>query len=243
MGLIGAVLLFFLFILVYIMIAEIFTVLFRLTGLTEDKAKFQVISLLTNSGFTTQESEIIATSKIRRKLATITMIFGYAFTVTIVSSVVNIFLALKKTQMHYIIWIVVILGFFVTALYMLQKSIWVKKSFDNSIEKYGNRIMFGKQSNPVIILDTYGGVVMAEVFLTHIPKILENKMLEETELKSKHNINILLIKRNGIIIDNIKGETKVEKNDTIIVFGSRKNIRFVFEKVSDEEVTISGSIK
>lgn len=38
------------FILVYILINEIFTVLFRLTGLTEDKAKFQVTSMLTNSG-------------------------------------------------------------------------------------------------------------------------------------------------------------------------------------------------
>lgn len=111
MGLIGAVLLFFLFILVYVMIAEIFTVLFRLTGLTEEKAKFQVISMLTNSGYTTQESEVIATSKIRRKLAQITMVFGYAFTVTIVSSVVNIFLALKKTQIQHVIWIIGILCF------------------------------------------------------------------------------------------------------------------------------------
>lgn len=233
MGLIGAFLLFFIFILVYIMIAEIFTVLFRLTGLTEDKAKFQVISMLTNSGYTTRESEVIATSKIRRKLATITMVFGYAFSVTIVSSVVNIFLALKKTQVKYIIWIVIILGFFVLTLYLLQKSKWVKKTFNSAIERIGNRIMFGKQSNPVIILDTYGGVVMAEVFLTNIPKILENKMLEQTELKTKYNINILLIKRNDKIIENIMGETKVEKNDTLVVFGAKKNIRAVFEKVLD----------
>lgn len=175
MGLIGAVLLFFIFILVYIMISEIFTVLFRLTGMTEDKAKFQVISMLTNSGYTTQESEVITTSKIRRKLARITMIFGYAFTVTIVSSVVNIFLALKKTQVKYIVWIVLILGIFVVGIYMLQKSSWIKKTFNSAIERIGNRIMFGKKSNPVIILDTYGGAVMVEVFLTHVPKMLKIK--------------------------------------------------------------------
>jgi hypothetical protein len=237
MGLIGAVLLFFLFILVYIIIAEVFTVLFRLTGLTEDKARFQVISMLTNSGYTTQESEVIATSKIRRKLARITMIFGYAFTVTIVSSVVNVFFALKKTQVEYIVWIAFILGLFVVALYLLQKSNWIKKSFNSSIERIGNRIMFGKKSNPVIILDTYGGVVMAEVFLTHVPKNLENKTLEQTDLKVKHNINILLIKRNDTIIENIRGETIVQINDTLVVFGARKNIRAVFEKVLDEEVS------
>ncbi|MFA9422004.1 MAG: cation:proton antiporter regulatory subunit [Sedimentibacter sp.] len=241
MGLIGAVLLFFLFILVYIMIAEIFTVLFRLTGLTEDKAKFQVVSMLTNSGYTTQESEVIATSKIRRKLARITMIFGYAFTVTIVSSVVNLFVAFKKTQMTYLIWIIVGLGFFIAALYLLQKSTRVKKSFNGTIERVGNRIMFGKKSNPIIILDTYGDVVMAEVFLTHVPLILENIMLEQTELKSKYNINILLIKRSDTIINNIKGETIVEQDDTLVVFGTRKNIRAVFEKVEEHETDSKNS--
>lgn len=233
MGLIGAVLLFFLFILVYIMIAEIFTVLFRLTGLTEEKAKFQVISMLTNSGYTTQESEIIATSKIRRKLARITMVFGYAFTVTIVSSVVNIFLALEKTQIQHVIWIICILCFFVVLLYIFRKLNWLRKSFDKRIEWIGNRIMFGKCSNPVVILDNYEGVVMAEVFLTNVPKFLEKKMLKETNLKENYNVIILLIKRNDGLIEKINGDISVKKNDTLFVFGERKNIREVFEKVKD----------
>ncbi|MEA4986566.1 MAG: TrkA C-terminal domain-containing protein [Anaerovorax sp.] len=234
MGLIGAVLLFFLFILVYVMIAEIFTVLFRLTGLTEEKAKFQVISMLTNSGYTTQESEVIATSKIRRKLAQITMVFGYAFTVTIVSSVVNIFLALKKTQIQHVIWIIGILCIFVIILYIFQKSYWLKKSFDKRIERIGNRIMFGKRSNPVVILDNYEGVVMAEVYLTNIPKFLESAMLKETDLKQRYNVIILLIKRNEGLIEKINGEIRLKKNDTLVVFGERKNIREVFEKVEDK---------
>lgn len=237
MGLIGALLLFFLFILVYIMISEIFTVLFRLTGLTEEKAKFQVISMLTNSGYTTQESEVIATSKIRRKLARITMIFGYAFTVTIVSSVVNIFLQLKKTQIQHVIWIISILCIFVIVLYIFQNSHWLRKSFDKRIERIGNRIMFGKQSNPVVILDNYEGVAMAEVYLTNVPKCLENMMLKETDLKKKYNVIILLIKRNDGLVERINGEVCVKKNDTLIVFGERKNIREVFEKVEEKLIS------
>lgn len=233
MGLIGAVLLFVLFILVYVMIAEIFAVLFRLTGLTEDKAKFQVISMLTNSGYTTQESEIITKSKIRRKLARVTMIFGYAFTVTIVSSVVNIFLQFKKTQIQQVIWIIGILCVFVILLYFFRKLTWLKKTFDAKIEHIGNRVMFGKQSNPVIILDNYDDMVMAEVLLTHVPKVLTNTKLKETDLTKRSNVTILLIKRNGIMINNINGETILQKNDRIIVFGARKNIREVFEKVED----------
>ncbi|MBR2000686.1 MAG: potassium transporter TrkA, partial [Firmicutes bacterium] len=82
----GALLMFVLLIMFYIVIADIITIFFRLAGMTEEKARFQVISLLTNSGFTTQESEAVVNSKIRRRLATATMIFGYAFTVTILSA-------------------------------------------------------------------------------------------------------------------------------------------------------------
>ena len=54
---IGSMIVFVLLIIFYITIADIITILFRLTGMTEERARFQVISLLTNSGFTTQESE------------------------------------------------------------------------------------------------------------------------------------------------------------------------------------------
>lgn len=235
MGIVGAFLLFFLFILVYIMIAEIFTVLFGLTGLTEDKAKFQVISMLTNSGYTTQESEVIATSKVRRKLARVTMVFGYAFTVTIVSAVVNIFMAFKKNQMQNVIWVIGILACFIMILFFLKRSEWVKKAFDKTIERIGNRLMFGKQSNPVVILDSYGGVVMAEVLLTHMPRLLQNTTLQESGLKETYNIMVLLIKRNGVVIEKIKGETMIQKGDTLVLFGARKLIRMIFERVEKAE--------
>ena len=44
------------------MLIQVFSVLFRISGLTKVKAKFQVISLLTNSGFTTSESEIVVSA-------------------------------------------------------------------------------------------------------------------------------------------------------------------------------------
>ena len=93
-----AMLLFSLFIILYWVIAELFTFFFRLTGLPAEKARFQVISLLTGTGFTTRESEIIMASRRRRRLARITMLFGYVFNVTIVSALVNVFLSMKVVQ-------------------------------------------------------------------------------------------------------------------------------------------------
>ena len=60
----------------YILIIDIFTILFRMSGMTEEKAKFQVISLLTNSGYTTKESELVVSKLLRRKLARTVMLLS-----------------------------------------------------------------------------------------------------------------------------------------------------------------------
>ena len=76
--------LFSLIILLYWVISELFAVMFRFAGLPEEKARFQVTSLLTGCGFTTRESESILSTRARRRLARITMLFGYVFNITIV---------------------------------------------------------------------------------------------------------------------------------------------------------------
>ena len=93
MNIYAAASLFAVLILLYWVISEVFTVLFRLIGLPEEKARFQVISLLTGTGFTTRESEMILSTRSRRRLARITVLFGYVFNITFVSTVVNVFLS------------------------------------------------------------------------------------------------------------------------------------------------------
>ena len=95
MSLYIALTLFSLVILVYLTISELFTILFRFTGLPDEKARFQVTSLLTGCGYTTRESELFLSSKSRRRLARVIMLFGYVFNITIVSAFINVFLTLK----------------------------------------------------------------------------------------------------------------------------------------------------
>ena len=98
MNIYPAMLLFSFVILLYWVIAELFTFFFRLTGLPAERARFQVVSLLTGTGFTTRESEIVLTSRLRRRLARVTMLFGYVFNITIVSAFINVFLTMKAVQ-------------------------------------------------------------------------------------------------------------------------------------------------
>ena len=81
MNLFLASILFSAIVLIYWIILEMFTVMFRITGLPDDKARFQVLSILTGAGYTTKESESFVSSKMRRKLAQVTMLFGYVLSV------------------------------------------------------------------------------------------------------------------------------------------------------------------
>lgn len=230
MGVVGALILFVLFIIIYMIIAEVFTVLFRLVGLTQEKARFQVISMLTNCGYTTAESELITSSKIRRRLARMTMLFGYSFTVTIVSVLVNIFISLSEAELANIwpILLIIVPSFIV--LYMIIRFTGIRKAFDNLIEDLGNKMMFGEGSNPIMILDTYGENVMAEIHMHHVPTFLSHTELEASGLKATYHLQIVLVTRQGKMLTTIMGNTIIQEEDIIVIFGSYKTIRQLFER-------------
>lgn len=229
MDLIGSLILFVVFVAVYSIIIETFTVLFRLTGLTPEKAKTQVISMLTNSGFTTSESEIILHSKKRRKLAQLTMLSGYSFTVIIVSVLVNIFLTLSRTEAKNMIAVVLVLSVVLVLWFLFMRIQIVRTRFDLMIEKIGNRIMFGKNSNIVVLIDSFSERAMAEIYLEFVPRILRDTPLGSSQLKETYNIQILLLKRDGKTVETVNGDTILHSQDILIVFGNYKSIRALFE--------------
>ena len=63
-----------------------------------DKARFQVISIITNTGFTTKESELITQHSQRRRIAEMLMLISYVGTATLISVIINIFTTLQKGE-------------------------------------------------------------------------------------------------------------------------------------------------
>ena len=156
MNLFLASLLFSVIILIYWIILELFTVMFRITGLPDDKARFQVLSLLTGAGFTTRESESILSSKMRRKLAQVTMLFGYVFNISIVSAFVNVFFSLKSAQVdNFFLGIVVPLAIAALVI-MLIRTRFVRKRIDMLLSQIAGKIMKQDKVNTVLLMDYIG---------------------------------------------------------------------------------------
>ena len=229
---IGSMIIFVLLIIFYILIADIITIFFRLTGMTEERARFQVISLLTNSGFTTQESEAVVTSKIRRRLARATMLFGYAFTVTILSTTVNVFMTMSDSELGVVLLALPILLLALAVFYLLRRSVYLKTKFDGWIELIGNRIMFGKKANQVVLVEEYGSMVVAHIYLHTVPKFLDNTTLASSGIMSEHNLMIMMVKSsNEEDARQANGNTILKPRDTIMVLGKRQTIRDIFENI------------
>ncbi len=221
------------FIVIYWLLVQVFSVLFRLSGLTKEKSVFQVVSLLTSVGFTTAESEIITSDKRRRRIAMFAMITSYTFSVIIVSLVVNMLLNLSNAQAASSLWIVAIIFVAFIFLMIFINLPFIRRTFDSAIEKLAIKFMKkNKGNNTITLLDNYGKEAICEILLTYIPDQLYGKSLFESKIKDLYSINVLMIKRKGKMIE-VRKDTMVQKGDILVVFGISQNIKDFFHSKKD----------
>ncbi len=221
---------------IYFFLIEIFTVLFRITGLTREKARFQVISMITCAGFTTSESEIITTDKRRRKIAVTCMIAGTAFNVLIISLIINLIGSISDSDVlkDQLVWIISIIGAFFLII-IITRIPFVSRQIEKLIESIARKI-FSRHSNSNVLtmLDSYDDDAIVEIYINNIPDVLKNKTLMESNFKNQYNLNILMLKRGNRTID-ISKDTVIQNKDQIILFGKKQTIKDLFTYKVDEE--------
>ncbi len=213
---------FFLSIILFLLIVEIITVLFKLTGLSEEKSRFQVISLLTGSGFTTREAELITQHPTRRRLAQILMILGYVGFLTGISFLVDIIkhsMSIKNLP--------VLIIFFVSIWFILRDRVFIQ-FLDRLIE----RIILRKYSKHKSPNKMYKLVTRAKGYGVYNILIDENTGLVGVSLKDSNlkprNIIILNIDKGNQFIGFPKRDYILEKGDNILLYGKVEEILKTF---------------
>ena len=230
--------------LIYLILIELYTILFRMTGLTKEKSKFQVISMITTAGFTTSESEIITSSKVRRRIAVAAMITGTLFSVVIISLIINLFTKIQNSSnsAEHVVWIGVAFGVFVVLLILFKLPI-TTKLFEKLVEFVANTLFHVNSNNNVITqLDVYGDDAIEDVTINIVPDELVGKTLAESNLKARYHLNILMVQRNKRTI-NINRDTVIQKKDVLLVFGPKKLIERFFDQTQEVQKEDDMSIK
>ena len=223
MNIYAALSLFSLTILLYWVISELFTIIFRFTGLPEEKARFQVISLLTGCGFTTRESEMVLTSRARRRLGRITMLFGYVFNITIVSAFVNVFLSLKLAQVGDLLGVLIPLGV-ISVIFIFIRVPMVRSWGDRQLERFADRLIRNEGGNQVMPLDYIGKDSIALVTLRTIPEQYQEVPLAETGLKADTGILVMVVEHPNGKAEAAGADTVFHVGDKLTVFGDYATI-------------------
>ncbi len=215
-------------IIIYYALTRVFSVLFRMTGLPKEKAGFQAISLLTNAGYTTSESEIVVSEKTRRRIATAAMLTGYFFSVVIVSLFINLFLSINFSAFDG--QLAVLFAWFggLVLFFMFLRIPAVERFLGKGLDAITVRV-FKKASkeNYISVLDTYGSDAVVNIFLYKVPEFLEGKCIVDSDLRKRFNVNILMYTRNGKN-HYVKADTIFSNKDTLIAFGPLSSIRDAF---------------
>ena len=165
---------------IYLFMIEVFSVAFKLTGLATNKIKFQVASLFTASGFTTQESELITNDDRRRRIAVTCMYTGHIFSVVIMGLIINVLISIgasinaDRTGRTYTEWCFIV--FYISAaLFLLVLIIKIPPINKALTKKYALILLSLRRGNRRVSISKDTMLVKGDVIVAygHINDIRE----------------------------------------------------------------------
>ena len=203
-------------------VIEISVMLFHFTGLKTKISRFQVISMLTATGFTTDESKIIIDHPIRRKIASFLILFGAFSLAVIISSISNILsddLRLKELS--------IICGVLFAILAILKLPLTRKKltrSFKRELENEFQ--IYERPLKDVLYLDSEDFVT--EMDITEHSKLVGKRISDI--LDEEEDIRILFIKRGEVWIRKDLFSCTLNQGDQVLLYGNKKEIEEKFAR-------------
>lgn len=201
-------------------VVEFSATIFRLTGLDSTVSRFQVISMLTGTGFTTDESDSIINHPIRRKIGAFLILFG-AFSLAVIISNLSAILAndIRLLEIS-IILIVCIFLLLVVRLAFIKN--FLTKKFRHNLEEHYDLCEHPIQD--VLFLDQDDTVT--DVSIKEGSKLIGKDLCNLID--ENNDINLLFVKRGEIKIRKGLSEEKIQEGDQLYVYGNKKDMKSLF---------------
>ncbi|WP_068775667.1 hypothetical protein [Paenibacillus sp. FJAT-26967] len=213
------------YLVIVLLVIEISAVLMMLTGLDRAISRFQVTSMLTGTGFTTQESELILRHPVRRRIGIFLILFGVFSLAVIITLMSN--LLEKRFRLPELLIITTILGILLAVIRLkpvhkkLQDRFHAPLDEEDGVEELPvNELLYNDDDDWIIDIPVYEG---SEYVHCPIHKI---STWEE-------DINLLFVQRGTLRIryKDKETDTHIEAGDVLYVYGDKKQIS---EKFPDE---------
>ncbi len=211
-----------LYFIIIVLVIEISVTLLKSTGLKSTVARFQVISMLTGTGFTTDESKSIIDHPVRRKISMFLILFG-AFSLAVIISSISTLLTddLRLMELSIIIGILVVLT-------VLVKAPFLNNRISNKMhsEMYNHYELWEHPIEEVLFLEDED--VVMEIDIYEDSEFIDVKAIDV--ISHGADINILFIGRGEVKIRKELYEYKIKLGDNLFLYGNKKEIEDTFSK-------------
>lgn len=202
---------------------EIAVMLFVATGLKKPIARYQVISMLTATGFTSDESRLIVDHPIRRRISAAVILFGYFSLAVMISSIATI---LSDDLRINVLFIVIVV--FLTILLILKSGAiktFLAAQFEHEMEEE-----YDLEDWPLktaLSLEDNDMVALLEIrYGSEYSGKAAEKLLERED-----DIHLLFIRRGNSIVRKLVFEETLQPGDLVMIFGDKETIKGRFSEM------------
>lgn len=202
--------------LISLLITRIATIALGVTGLSRESARFQARSAFTGVGFTTSEAESVVNHPVRRRVVLILMLLGNAGLVTIVASLLLSFTRADDPSQAWNRMLLLLAG--LGGIIFLANSKVVDRVMTRLITSWLHRFtdLDVRDYAALLQLSAGFGVIELEVGADHWAA---GRTLEDLQLRREGIAVLGIQKKDGTFVGVPNGASKVEAEDTLIVYG------------------------
>lgn len=219
------------FILLYLaimaLVIEIAAMLFMATGLKKQIARYQVISMLMATGFTTDEASLIIDHPIRRKISAAVILFGYFSLAVMISSIAS--LSSNDLRINWLLAAVATL--FVLLLILKNKKVrsFLTDKFEHEmdeeydLEDWPLKTALSLEENDMVAL------IDIKEDSKFVGRPSEKLIMKDADL------HLLFIRRGGEILRKSLFEVELQSGDQVMIFGEKEHIEKDFADMLSED--------
>ena len=197
-----------------------------MTGMEEQRARFQALSAFTGTGFTTREAEIVVNNPRRRRIVTWLMILGNAGIVTVIVSATS---SLVTSEGYQVPIGIVILIVAVYLIYKLASHRGLTQKWEGFVESRLLKLHAFQDTRTedlFLVKENYG---LIRIFAAQDPS-LAGKSISEAMPPGTDSSVVLGIERGNKWISFPKPDETIKGGDRLIIYGQLNVLKAAFEK-------------
>lgn len=202
------------------LVIRVATVALKLTGVSDDVARFQALSAFTGVGFTTTEAESIITHPARRRIIAIVIRLG---SLGLITTVTSLLLTFVNTAGGDQLLRIGILAGALSVLGALAMSEQVNRYLERIIKRVLNRWTDLQIYDFPSMLNLTNGYQVREIVVNE-DSWVANKPLRETSLRDEGLIVLGIKRDDGSYVGAPHGQTRVCPGDELIIYGQEEGL-------------------